>query len=103
MPGKADWHTRFFRDPGGDWGHVIAYKMGVKAWHTNFLWPLSSLHGQSPLDSGAPPTLISHPLLLLRQLFRPYTTAEEAGIQSGKKGETISRNNQHNPRHSDVH
>ncbi|THU92126.1 alpha/beta-hydrolase [Dendrothele bispora CBS 962.96] len=59
----------------GDGGRIITYKMAqqyggkhVKAWHTNF-------------PGGSAPTLTSHPLLFLRQLFRPYTAAEKAGIQ----------------------
>ncbi|KAK0435547.1 Alpha/Beta hydrolase protein [Armillaria borealis] len=63
---------------GGDWGGFITRKIALvyggeysKAWHTNM-----------PL--GRAPTLYE-PLLYLRHLLTPYTTAEKAGLAHSQR------------------
>jgi len=56
-------------------------KLGIQTFLGKGLLDVSVVLTKFCYSRGAAPTLTTHPLLYLRQLFRPYTAAEKAGMQ----------------------
>ncbi|RXW21604.1 hypothetical protein EST38_g4233 [Candolleomyces aberdarensis] len=67
---------------GGDWGYIITRRMAVrygglhvKAWHTNF---------PRNLETAAPPSFWSHPIISLTDMVTPLTEKEKVGLERWK-------------------